>query len=82
MLLSGEQIFPLVWDVVESLEMYDIYTARNCFSNSFSHSKSRAMQVYKFNDFPSTASYLAHSLIFYFRNVGRRSAGSGSRACN
>ncbi len=24
MLLSGEQIFPLVWDVVKSLELYDI----------------------------------------------------------
>ncbi len=22
-ILSGEQIFPLVWDVIESLEMYD-----------------------------------------------------------
>ena len=98
---AGENIFPLVWEVVEALEMYDIpvvsltsdgakpnrrfyqmcqkpqkgepksvpyktsnpfreegelfffcdpphllKTARNCFSNSFAHSKSRKMQVF------------------------------------
>ena len=99
--LTGEKIFPLAWEVTESLEMYDIpvvsltsdgakpnrrfysmcqqqqqkgqpkdvpyktfnpfregedlfffcdaphllKTARNCFSNSFAHSKSRKMQV-------------------------------------
>ena len=92
---AGEKIFPLVWEVVAALEMYDIpvvsltsdgakpnrrfyklcqqkkteqhkthnhyragqelffisdvphllKTARNCFSNSFSHSKSRSMRV-------------------------------------
>lgn len=93
---AGEKIFPLVWEVIEALEMYDIpvvsltsdgakanrrfyrmcqsqrrklpfktanhfrenvdlfffsdvphllKTSRNCFSNSFSHSCSRKMQV-------------------------------------
>ena len=99
---TGESIFPLAWEVIESLEMYEIpvvsitsdgakanrrfysmcqqlhqkdgqpkgvpyktsnplreekdlfffcdgphllKTARNCFSNSFAHSKSRKMQV-------------------------------------
>ena len=93
--MTGEKIFPLVWEVIEALELYGIpvvsltsdgakpnrrfyrtcqykkktqnktpnpfrveqevfffcdvphllKTARNCFSNSFSHSKSRKMQV-------------------------------------
>ena len=94
--LTGEKIFPLVWEVIETMELYDIpvvsltsdgakpnrrfyslcqgkskdlpyktfnpyregedvyffcdaphllKTARNCFSNSFAHSKSRRMQV-------------------------------------
>ena len=93
---TGSEIFPLVWEAVEALEVFDIpvtsltsdgakpnrrfyrmcqknkralpyktfnpfrkneavfffcdvphllKTARNCFSNSFSHSKSRTMQV-------------------------------------
>ena len=96
---TAEKIFPLAWEVIESLELFNIYvatltsdgarqnrrfytlcqssskkgihvsyktsncyrkdeelyfmcdvphqlkTARNCFSNSFSHSKSRNMQV-------------------------------------
>lgn len=96
--IIGHQIFPLAWDVIEKLELYDIpvvsitsdgakpnrrfyklcqqvqktsavpyktcnpfqddkdlfficdpphllKTARNCFSNSFAHSKSRKMEV-------------------------------------
>ena len=97
---AGEKIFPIVWEVIKSLELYDVpvtsltsdgaksnrrfyrlcqpegsgnlpykcvnpykqdkdlyffcdaphllKTTRNCFSNSFSHSKSRKMQVYNF----------------------------------
>ena len=110
--IKGEKIYPIAWEVIESLELYkipvtsltsdgakqnrrfyrlcqpqgnrelpykcvnifredtDLYffcdaphllkTTRNCFSNSFSHSKSRKMQVAMYNSFNKP---LFHSLL-------------------
>ena len=134
--LTGEKIFPLAWEVTESLEMYDIpvvsltsdgakpnrrfysmcqqqqqkgqpkdvpyktfnpfregedlfffcdaphllKTARNCFSNSFAHSKSRKMQVISLSLSLCLSCASINALdVSHCRRMGRQLVGSGLR---
>ena len=121
---TGEKVFPLAWEVIETLELYNIpvvsltsdgaksnrcfyrlcngklkevpyktfnpfrdgedifffcdaphllKTAHNCFSNSFAHSRSRAMQVY----ISIVCCFLAVTLISFCRNAVNQSVGNG-----
>ena len=139
---TGEKIFPLLWEVTEALEMYDIpvvsltsdgakpnrrfykmcqqhhkdvpfktfnpfregkdlfffcdaphllKTARNCFSNSFAHSKSRNMQVVYLPLISLSLSHAHTVMLLHFtcmpqcmshcRRMDKQSLGNGSKVC-
>ena len=127
---TAEKIFPILWEAVETLELYNIpvvaitsdgakpnrrfyhlcstsksmsvpykttncfrkdtelyffcdpphllKTARNCFSNSFAHSRSRKMQVLSSRQYKNYV-YIHNKVnnFYSYRNVDKRSAGSG-----